>query len=167
MIPYSTFSNSFMSQHKPAAGQRGSPNSAQLWNGQHIDWFCLRAIAESDVRQLGLQRHKSWQKHLRNGTSDGSANLLLVKTWGFIDWISVVNAWESSREITSRPVNTFSAEFSDSIWGAVSALRVCAKIPRSILWSVRTSLTWHVDTVSEKNSPACSKCRLSYYSLQL
>lgn len=162
MISESTVPISLMSQHKPAAGQRGSLDSAQLWIGQDADCFCLPAIAQSDVRQLGLvQRNKSWQNHLRNGISDGPAGLLLVKTWGFIDWILVEDARESSCEITSRPVNTLSAEFSDSIWGAVSALRVSANITRPILWSVKASLTWHDDTVSEKNSPASSKSRLS------
>lgn len=158
-----------MSQHKPAGGERGSLGSARFWSGQDIDCFCLRAVAESDVWQLSLVLcNKSWQNRLRNGISDGPAGLVLEKARAFIDWISVADAWESSREITSRPVNTLFAGFSDSIWGAVSALRVSANITRLILWSVRASLTWHVDTVSEKNSPASSKsCRHSKDSLQL
>lgn len=169
MIPESTFPISPMSQHIPAAGERGSLASARFWSGQDIDCFRLRAVAESDVRQLSLVlRNKSWQNHLRNGISDGPAGLVSVKAWGFIDWILVEDAWESSREITSRPVNTLFAGFFDSIWGAVSALQVSANITRPILWSVRASLTWHIDTVSEKNSPANSKSYLSSKdSLQL
>lgn len=147
-----------LSQREPGAGEGCSPDSTRFWSGQDIDCFCLRHVAKSDARQLSaVLRNESRQNHLRDGVSDGPNGLVSVKARGFIDWISVEDTWESSREITSRPVNTLSPGFSDCIWGAVSALRVSANITRAILWSVRTSLTWHVDTVSEENSPVCSK----------
>lgn len=147
-----------MTQHKLAAGEGGSLDAARFRSGHPS----RSAIAESDVRQLGVVlRNKYWQNRLRNGISEGPACLVSVKARGFIDWISVEGARESSRKITSQPVNTLFAGFSDSIWGAVSALWVSANITRPILWSVRASLTWHVDTVREKNSPANSKSCLS------
>lgn len=146
-----------MSQHKPGAGAQRSLDSTCFRSGQDIDCLCLRHTGKRDVRQLiVVLRNESWQNRLRNGVSDGPHGLVWVKARRFIDWISAEDAWESSREITSGPVNTLSAGFSDSIWGAVSALRVSADITGPILWSVRTSLTWHVDAVSEESSPACS-----------
>lgn len=161
MIPGSTFPIPPMSQQV-----RGTRST---WSRRDIDCFRLRAVPENDVRQLSLvARNQSWQNRLRNGICEGPAGLVSVKAQGFIDWISVADAWESSHEITSRPENTLFVGFSDSLWGAVSALRVSANITRPILWSVRPSLTWHVDTVSEKNSPASSNSSLSYKeSLQL
>lgn len=151
-----------MSQHKPGAGAGCSLDSTWFWSGPDIDCFCLRHVAESDVRQLSVVlRNESRQNRLRNGVSDGPGDLVWVKARRFIDWFSAEDTWESSREITSGPVNTLSAGFSDSIWGAVSALRVSADITRPILWSVRTSLTRHVDAVSGGSSPACSKSLFS------
>lgn len=76
---------------------------------------------------------------------------------------------ESSSENASRPVNSLSEGFSDSIWRTMSGLRLCANINPSILGSVKIGWTSHIDIVSVEcsRSPASSKYDCLFLKLLL
>lgn len=109
------------------------------------------AIKQESARQ-------TWQSHLRNGIGERPAGLALMDA-GVLYIAFCTDARESSSEITSCPVNTFSVGFSDSIWRTRPRLSLCADITPPILRPVKIRWTWHIDTVSEAHSrsPASSK----------
>lgn len=86
------------------------------------------AIKQESARQ-------TWQNHLRNDIGERPVGLALMEARG-IDIAFCTDTRESSSEIASRPVNTLSVRFSDSIWRTTSGLRLCANITPQIPGSV-------------------------------